>query len=135
MKKDIDFSPVTGVKIAIAKQDTETGTEWAVYLINYNLIELTTVMITSQGYGHLEGELRKTSTLRHLIEELGADSVARIEPIDPAVFSLTNEFWVSYYILDQIFDKKFIFTPGSFDPATSAISQNWVWREYFTPNF
>ena len=117
MKKDIDFSPVTGVKIAIAKQDTQTGTEWSVYLINYNLIELTTVMITSQGYGHLEGELRKTSTLRHLIEELGADSVARIEPIDPAVFSLTNEFWVSYYILDQIFDKKFIFTPGSFDPA------------------
>lgn len=59
----------------------------------------------------------KTSTLRHLIQELGADSIVRIEPIDPAVFSLTNEFWVSYYILDQIFDKKFIFTPGSFDPA------------------
>jgi hypothetical protein len=117
MKKDIDFSPVTGVKVAIAKQETETGTAWAVYLINYNLIELTTVMITSQGYGHLDGELRKTSTLRHLIEELGADSFAKIEPIDPAVFSLTNEFWVSYYILDQIFDKKFIFTPGSFDPA------------------
>ena len=78
MKKDIDFAPVTGVKIAIAKEDKEFGTEWAVYLINYNLIELHTVMITSQGYGHLEGELRKTSTLRHLIEELGADSVARI---------------------------------------------------------
>ena len=59
----------------------------------------------------------KTSTLRHLIEELGAQSVAKIEPIDPAVFELTNEFWVSYYILDQIFDKKFIFTPGSFHPS------------------
>ena len=117
MKKDIDFAPVTGVKIAIAKKEKETGTEWSVYLINYNLIELTTVMITSQGYGHMEGELRKTSTLRHLIQELGSNSFARVEPIDPAVFSLTNEFWVSYYILDKIFDKKFIFTPGSFDPA------------------
>ena len=45
------------------------------------------------------------------------NSFARVEPIDPAVFLLTNEFWVSYYILDKIFDKKFIFTPGSFDPA------------------
>ncbi|TDK49908.1 hypothetical protein [Algoriphagus formosus] len=117
MKKDIDFSPVTGVKLAIAKTETESGEDWAVYIINLNLIELKNVMITSKGYGELEGEQRKTSTLRHLIEELGAQSVAKIEPIDPAVFELTNEFWVSYYILDQIFDKKFIFTPGSFHPS------------------
>ncbi|NVJ87545.1 MAG: hypothetical protein HWE15_14655 [Algoriphagus sp.] len=117
MKKDIDFSPVTGVKLAIAKEETESGTEWGVYIINLNLIELNTVMITSKGYGELEGELRKTSILRHLIKELGPQCVAKVEPIDPAVFALTNEFWVSYYILDQIFDKKFIFTPGSFDPS------------------
>ncbi|WP_100630182.1 hypothetical protein [Algoriphagus formosus] len=117
MKKDIDFSPVTGVKLAIAKTETESGEDWAVYIINLNLIELKNVMITSKGYGELEGEQRKTSTLRHLIEELGAQTVAKIEPIDPAVFELTNEFWVSYYILDQIFDKKFIFTPGSFHPS------------------
>lgn len=117
MKKDIDFSPVTGVKLAIAKEETKNGTEWGVYIINLNLIELKTVMITSKGYGELDGEMRQTSTLRHLIQELGAQSVAKIEPIDPAVFALTNEFWVSYYILDQIFDKKFIFTSGSFDPS------------------
>jgi hypothetical protein len=117
MKKDIDFSPVTGVKLAIAKTETESGEDWAVYIINLNLIELKNVMITSKGYGELEGEQRKTSTLRHLIEELGVQSIAKIEPIDPVVFELTNEFWVSYYILDQIFDKKFIFTPGSFHPS------------------
>lgn len=117
MKKDIDFSPVTGVKLAIAKSETPNGIEWNVYLINLNLIELKTVMITSRGYGIVDGENRKTSTLRHLIEELGSESVAKVEPIDPAVFNLNNEFWVSYYILDQIFDKKFIFTSGSFDPA------------------
>lgn len=117
MKKDIDFSPVTGVKLAIAKEETKNGIEWGVYIINLNLIELKTVMITSKGYGELDGEMRKTSTLRHMIQELGAQSVAKIEPIDPAVFALTNEFWVSYYILDQIFDKKFIFTSGSFDPS------------------
>ena len=117
MKKDIEFHPVTGVKLAIAKEEKPTGIEWGVYIINLNLIELNTVMVTSKGYGLLNGEKRQTSTLRHMIKELGAQAMAKIEPIDPAVFSLTNEFWVSYYILDQIFDKKFIFTPGSFDPA------------------
>ena len=117
MKKDIDFSPVTGVKLAIVKEEKSNGTQWAVYIINLNLIELNTVMITSKGYGEIAGEKRQTSTLRHLIKELGAESVAKIEPIDPVVFALTNEFWVSYYIVDQIFDKKFIFTPGSFDPV------------------
>lgn len=117
MKKDIDFAPATGVKLAIAKTETPTGDEWNVYLINLNLIELSTVMVTSKGYGIVDGEKRQTSTLRHMIEELGAQCVAKVEPIDPQVFALTNEFWVSYYILDQIFDKKFIFTPGSFDPS------------------
>lgn len=116
MKKDITFHPVTGVKLAIAKEEVDGQIEWAVYIINHNLIELNTVMITSKGYGIIDGEQRKTSTLRHVIQELGAQSIAKIEPIDPAVFALTNEFWVSYYILDQIFDKKFVFVHGSMEP-------------------
>lgn len=115
MIKDIDFHPVTGLKLAIAKEEVNGSAEWGVYIINLNLIELNTVMITSKGYGILDGEEKKTSTLRHMIQELGAQSIAKIEPIDPALFALTNEFWVSYYILDQIFDKKFIFLPGSMD--------------------
>ncbi|TXE06707.1 hypothetical protein [Algoriphagus aquimarinus] len=117
MKKDIDFSPVTGVKLAIAKEETAMGTEWAVYIINLNMIELKNVMITSKGYGEINGEIKKTSTLRHMLDELSEQAVAKIEAIDPSVFALNNEFWVSYYIMDQIFDKKFIFTSGSFDPC------------------
>lgn len=117
MKKDIDFEPVTSVKLAIAKEETSSGVEWSVYLINLNLIELKTVMITSKGYGEVNGESRKTSTLRHMVEEVGSQSIAKIESIDPSVFVLNNEFWVSYYILDKIFDKKFIFTSGSFDES------------------
>lgn len=115
MKKDIDFEPVTGVKLAIAKEQTDLGVEWSVYIINLNLIELTTVMVTSKGYGEVDGKPKETSVLRHLIQEIGSQSVAKVESIDPELFALTNEFWVSYYILDQIFDKKFIFTSGSFN--------------------
>lgn len=117
MKKDIDFHPVTGVKLAIAKEMVDGNEEWSVYIINLNLIELHTVMITSKGYGNINGEEKKTSVLRHMIQELGSESVAKVEPIDPAVFVMNNEFWVSYYILDQIFDKKFIFTEGSMNPS------------------
>ena len=113
MKKDINFHPVTGIKLAIAKEEKDGNEEWAVYIINKNLIEINTLMITSKGYGQVSGENKKTSVLRHLIEELGPQSIARVEPIDPALFSLNNEFWVSYFILDQIFDKKFIFVKGS----------------------
>lgn len=115
MKKDIEFHPVTGVKLAIAREEVEGNTEWGVYIINLNLIELKNLMVTSKGYGLINGEERKTSTLRHMIEELGAQSVAKIEPIDPKLFVLNNEFWVSYYILDQVFDKKFVFVEGSMD--------------------
>ncbi|UCS94158.1 hypothetical protein KZP23_03750 [Echinicola marina] len=115
MKKDIKFHPVTGVKLAIAKEEVNGQTEWGVYIINLNMIELKNLMITSKGYGTIGGEEKKTSTLRHMIEELGPQSIAKVEPIDPNLFSLNNEFWVSYYILDQIFDKKFVFVEGSMD--------------------
>ena len=73
--------------------------------------------MTSKGYDKIEGENKKTSTLRRVIEQLNQESYAKIEPIDPSVFVLTNEYWVSYYILDQIFDKKFIFVPESIQAA------------------
>ncbi len=113
MKKDIDFSPVTGVDMVIAKSADKTDAQWDVYLINRNLIELETVMVTSKGYGNLNGEKKETSTLRHLIEKLEEQSFAKVEPIDPAVFKLNNEYWVSYFILSQVFDKKFVFVPDS----------------------
>lgn len=117
MKKDIDFHPVTGVKLAIAKEMVNGIEEWGVYIINLNLIELRTVLITSKGYGIISGEEKKTSVLRHMIQELGAESMAKIEPIDPALFVLNNEYWVSYYILDQIFDKKFVFKANTVNPS------------------
>ncbi|WKV11096.1 hypothetical protein [Marivirga harenae] len=113
MKKDIDFSPVTGVELVITRSENEGNAQWDVYLINKNLIELTTVMITSKGYGEINGEEKETSVLRHMIEQVEQQSFERIEPIQPELFKLNNEYWVSYFILDQVFDKKFVFVPDS----------------------
>lgn len=103
---------VTGVKLCIGKSTNELGeSEWHVYLINKNLIELTNVMIVSKGYESTDKDARKTSTLRHMIEQVDGQTVAKVESISPEVFSFYNEFWISYYIVNEVFDKKFIIEP------------------------
>ena len=109
MKKDIDFSPVKDVHIVVAK----TIEGWKVFVINRNKQKLENVMITSRGYGEKEKEQQKTSTLRHMIPYLDPGMVALVEPIDESVFHLNNEYWVSYFINNQVYDKKFIFVPES----------------------
>lgn len=114
MKKDIPFEPVEGVAIAIATTEDEFGQQvWNVYLINNNPFYLDNVLVASKGYGSQAGEEIKTSTLRHLFEQVPPNSFVKIEPIDPAIFHLYNEYWVSYYIGKKIYDKKFIFVPDT----------------------
>jgi hypothetical protein len=114
MKKDIDFKPVEGVSIAVATERNNLGESvWNVYLINNNDSYLDNVLVTSKGYGSHEGEEIKTSVLRHMFEQVQPKSFVKVEPIDPAIFHIKNEYWVSYYIGKKIFDKKFIFVPDS----------------------
>lgn len=114
MKNDIAFEPVEGVSVAIAKSRNELDQEtWDVYLINSNNFYLDNVLITSKGYGTAETQEIKTSVLRHLFEQVPPKSFIKIEPINPAIFHIYNEYWVSYYIGSKIFDKKYIFVPES----------------------
>lgn len=110
MKKDIDFAPVTDVYITIVKDNEET---WKVYLLNRSINRLENVMITSTGYGQVEKENQQTSTLRHAIPYLDPGDFALVEPIHPDVFHLTNQYWVSFYIANKVFDKKYLFVPDS----------------------
>jgi len=118
MKKDILFEPVEGISIAIATVDNELGQPvWNVYLINNNTYYLDNVIVASKGYGSVEGEEIKTSVLRHMFEQVEPKSFVKIEPIDPAIFHIYNEYWVSYYIGKSIYDKKFIFVPDSIEES------------------
>ncbi|WP_162054083.1 hypothetical protein [Pontibacter pamirensis] len=114
MKKDIDFGAVEGVAVAIATSLSESGEAiWNVYLLNNNTFAVENVLVASKGYGIIDGNEVKTSVLRHMFERLEAKSFVQIEPIDPAIFHINNEYWVSYYIDSKIFDKKFVFVPDS----------------------
>jgi len=114
MIKDITIPEVKNVTLAVArKKAIGENDEWFVYLINNNDHAIENTLVASKGYGEKDGEQQKTSTLRHFLETVDAHSATLVEPIDPAVFHLANEYWVSYYIDKQIFDKRFVFMPES----------------------
>ncbi len=112
MKKDIEIPEVKNVTLAVAREKNLLNLdEWKVYLINNNDIPIENTLVVSRGYGEKDGEEQRTSTLRHFLETVPAKSHTLIEPIDSKVFHLNNEYWVSYYIGSQIYDKRFVFVP------------------------
>lgn len=114
MKKDLPENVVKDIAIAVALEgETAESKTWYVYLINLKKEPLDTVLITSRGYGEKDGEQVKTSTLRHAFPSIPPNTFKLIEPIDEQTFGLNNEYWLSYYIGNEIFDKKFIFLPES----------------------
>jgi hypothetical protein len=114
MIRDIKIPEVKNVTLAVArKKNPGESEEWKVYLINNNDVPIENTLVASKGYGEKDGKPQQTSILRHFLETILPKSAMLIEPIDPAVFHLNNEYWVSYYIGSQIFDKRFVFVPDS----------------------
>lgn len=114
MKKDIPENIVEDIAVSVVLEgETPDSKNWNVYVINLKNVAIETVLITSKGYGLKNGEEVKTSTLRHKIERIESQAFVKIEAIDEQVFGLNNEYWISYFIGSDIFDKKFIFLPES----------------------
>lgn len=121
MKADLPLNEVENISIAIVLEGESIETnDWQVYLINEKQETIQNVMVSSKGYGLKDGKEVQTSVLRHFIGDVEAKEYARIEAIDPQVFGLTNEYWLSFYINGVIYDKKYIFLPES------VISENLV---------
>lgn len=114
MKKDLPENIVDDISVAVVLEDsTPDSKSWTVYLINEKQNSIQNVLISSRGYGFKDGREVKTSTLRHFLNDVPAQSFVQIEVINPEVFGLTNEYWLSFYIDNVIFDKKYIFLPES----------------------
>ncbi len=115
MREELLGPKVENVGVAIVQEIGEDNHPiYNTYLINLKEDEIMEgIIITSCGYGEdvNTGEKIKTSMLRHCLEILLPNEAARIEPIMEEVFGLTNEYWVSFWINDQMYDKKFIFLP------------------------
>ena len=116
MKKDIPNHKVEDTVIAIVPRgEQKEGEEelWDTYLINLKKQSIKSVLVSSKGYGELNGEAMKTTTLRHFFEEVPPEGAIKIEPIQTKLFDITNEYWVSFSHNNFMFDKKYIFVKGS----------------------
>lgn len=112
MKKDISPPLVEDIAVAVIKEENELAeTIWNVYLINLKNDAIEGVLVSSKGYGFYNNETVQTSTLRHFLDVVKANSFKKIEPILETLFGLNNEFWVSFFINNVMYDKKYIFLP------------------------
>lgn len=104
---------VEGVFLALLEE--KDNAEYAVYLVNDRKDIMEGIIVTSVGFGEnlQSGEALKTATLRHSLEVLLPEEYAKIELIVPEVFGLYNEYWVSFWVDEVLYDKKFLFLPDS----------------------
>jgi len=115
MKKDIIIPEVENVFMAVVQEWSDEFMEkvWYAYLVNDSDFQLDGVMIVSKAFGTIAGEMKKTSLLRHAFAEIPEVSVAKIELIEKSVLALNNEFMVTFFIGNTLYDKKFIFKANS----------------------
>lgn len=114
MKEGILGPPVENVGIAVVEEVNEQQERmFYVYLLNMRDDIMEGIIITSTGYGEnvQSGEKIRTSTLRHSLEVLLPNEAAKIEPIMEDLFGIANEYWVSFWVNDTMYDKRFVFLP------------------------
>ncbi|QLG45496.1 hypothetical protein [Costertonia aggregata] len=111
MKKDIEIPIAKDVHVAIIHEWNEEflSKDWNAYIINNGSFPIEMVLVVSKGY---EGD-KKTSIMRHAIGVVAAKSFEKIEVVQEDVLALNNEFFVTYYADNKLYEKRFEFTKGS----------------------
>lgn len=107
MKKDIQIPEVSGVDIAVVYEyDPLYKTDdWNVYIINQKKVDLEMVVIVLKGYD----DNKITSVLRKKIDRLTANSFAKVEFIQPELFQLNNQYQVTFFAGNTLYEKTFLF--------------------------
>ena len=121
MKKDIIIPEVENVFLAAIQEWSDDFMEkvWYAYLVNDSDFDIDSVMVVSKAFGTIDGEMKKTSLLRHAFVQVPAVSVVKIEMIEKSVLVLNNEFMVTFFIGDKLYDKKFIFKADSINETAT----------------
>jgi len=115
MKKDIIIPTVENVFLVAVQEwnDDFMDKVWYVYLINDSDFQLDGVMVVSKAFGTINGEMKKTSLLRHAFVEVPAVSVVKVEMVENSVLALNNEFMVTFFIGSTLYDKTYTFIANS----------------------
>ncbi len=107
MKEDIQIPDVTDVYVAVVIEYNEVykTQDWNAYIINAKAVSLDMVLIVSKGYD----ANKETSLMRHKLEKLPAKSYAKIELMQEDLLALNNEFKVTFFEGNRMFDKTYLF--------------------------
>lgn len=111
MRKDIIIPEVKDVFVAVVHEwnDEFLSKEWNAYIINNRADAIDMVLIVTKGY---DGDI-KTSTMRHGIGKVEAKSFEKIELMQEDVLALNNEFYVTFFADDKLYEKKYLFEKNS----------------------
>jgi hypothetical protein len=115
MKKDIIIPEVENVFLAVIQEWSDDFMEkvWYAYVVNDSDFLIESVMVVSKAFGTINGEMKKTSLLRHAFIEVPAVSVVKVEMIEKSVLALNNEFMLTFFMDGKLYDKKFTFKANS----------------------
>jgi len=107
MKKDIIIPEVKDVFVAVVQEynDIYKTNDWNAYIINNKEVDIEMLLIVTKGYD----EKRETSLMRHKLDKLPKKSYAKIELLQEDVLALNNEFKVTFFQDNQLFDKTYLF--------------------------
>lgn len=111
MKKDIEIPIAKDVHVAIIHEwnDEFLSKDWNAYILNGRNTPIEMVLVVSKGS---DGG-RKTATMRHGIGSVGALSFEKIEMVQEEVLTLTNEFFVTFFAENKLFERRFILPKNS----------------------
>ena len=111
MQKDIIIPKVENVYVAAVQEwnDDFMENSWYAYLVNDGGVKLEMAIVVSRAYGQINGEDRKTGTFRHAFKEVESHSAVKIELLENNVLQLNNEFLVTFFIGDKLYDKSYVF--------------------------
>lgn len=111
MKKDIEIPVVEDVYVAAVREENKAfrSRDWNAYLINDKKVPIEMVLIIARGFDGKD----LTSTMRHSIKLLPAKSFAKIEFMQDDVLRLNNEFLVTFFEDNRMYEKRFTFNKNS----------------------
>ena len=111
MKKDIEIPIAKDVYVAaILEWDAEfLSKNWNVYVLNDQTAPIEMVFAVSKGF--LDDQ--KTSTMRHSIGTISGKAFKKIEPLLEDILSFTNEFFLTYYLDNILYEKRFVFAKNT----------------------
>lgn len=115
MKADIEIPKVENVYIVAIQDFSDDFQEncWYAYLLNATDETLEMAMIVSKAHGLINGEERNTMQLRHAFATVEPQTAVKMEFLENSVLQLNNEFSLSYFIGNKMYDKNFVFKANS----------------------